>query len=118
MQGEAVFAGINADGANAQFACGTHDADGDFGTVGDEEAADGFHGGRDGHGVGTIRSGREGDAGFRFGAEYRIKIPLIEMLKNKSSISAAWLPGRRFRSTTTTRLVLSRLGLAGRAWLN
>ena len=50
VQGEAVFVGVDGDGADAQFAGGAQDADGDFAAVGDQEAADLFHGGREGEG--------------------------------------------------------------------
>ena len=46
VQGVAVFVRIDRDRANAQFVGGAADADGDLATVGDEQFADGGHGGR------------------------------------------------------------------------
>jgi hypothetical protein len=47
VKGEAVFLGIDGDGAEAEFVGGAENADGDFATVGGEEFANGtlfFHG--------------------------------------------------------------------------
>ena len=44
VEGEAVLVGEDGDGANAHLSGGPQDADGDFAAVGDEEAADFFHG--------------------------------------------------------------------------
>ena len=44
MEGEAVLVGEDGDGADAHLSGGPQDADGDFAAVGDEEAADLFHG--------------------------------------------------------------------------
>ena len=43
VQGEAVLVGIDGHRADAQFGSRTHDADGDFAAVGDEDAADLLH---------------------------------------------------------------------------
>ena len=43
MQRKAIFVRVNRDGADAHFGCGAHDADGDFATICDEDAADKFH---------------------------------------------------------------------------
>ncbi len=40
VQGQAIFVGVDADGTDAQFAGGAHDANGDLGAVGDQDAAD------------------------------------------------------------------------------
>ena len=37
MSGEAIFLGVDCDGAEPKFSGGAEDADGDFATVGDEE---------------------------------------------------------------------------------
>ncbi len=44
VQREAVFIGINAHRAYAQFTGRAHDADGDFTTVGNQQATDFLHG--------------------------------------------------------------------------
>ena len=44
MKGEAIFVGVDRDGANAEFMRGAEDANGDFAAVGDEEFFDGWHG--------------------------------------------------------------------------
>jgi len=44
VEREAVFVGEDGHRADAHLGSRAHDADGDLGTVGDEQAADGFHG--------------------------------------------------------------------------
>ncbi len=43
VQGKAVFAGIDGDGADAEFGCRPQNANGDFAAVGYQQAANGFH---------------------------------------------------------------------------
>jgi hypothetical protein len=43
MKGKAILIGINTDGSDAQLIRGSHHANGDFGSIGDQYAADFFH---------------------------------------------------------------------------